>query len=126
MGSSVSKLIVRATLTVRQESFVDAFVALTDDLVRWANAQPGTLQYEVFFDASYNHAVFLEQYVDDAAFFARRNAVPVESRQALHELASVVSFEVYGDPGEELTSLLSTAQFFRYRGRGSATPTDDE
>lgn len=126
MGAGLQRLIVRATLAVKEAGSTDAFVALTDKLVHSAMAQPGTLQYEVFFDATYRHAVFFEQYVDDSAFLARRSDMRPEWRKDLHDLASVTSFEVYGDPGDEVTSLLGNAQFFRYRSEGLAASVDHE
>jgi hypothetical protein len=69
-------------------------------------------------DRAAGQAVFLEHYTDDAAFLAHREAIDPHLRAELYGTAALVGFEVYGDPGPDVRSVLSSATTFgHYRSK---------
>jgi len=106
------------------EGELAAFEEAAKKMAAGTSKEPGALGYEWYYGADGKSCRLLETYANAAAALAHctgpvvRDLVP-----KLLELASVSSFEVYGDPGPEARAMLAGfgAAFFEFRhglGRG--------
>jgi quinol monooxygenase YgiN len=110
-------LIIRTVLVVN-EGQLDAFLDVVERWVDTTRNEPGTVAYHAFVDREGGQAIFLEHYADDAAFLVHRDAIAPELRTELYQTCAFGGFELYGDPGDEVAGLLSSAhRFGHYRSK---------
>ena len=110
-------LIIRTVLQIN-DGALDRFLDVSGRWVDATKSEIGTVGYHCFVDRTASQAVFLEHYIDDAAFLAHREAIDAQLRAELYGSAALVGFEVYGDPGPDVRSLLSGATTFgHYRSK---------
>jgi quinol monooxygenase YgiN len=99
---------------------LDAFEKIARTMVAGSQKEPGTLGYDWYLSADRKRCRLLETYADANAALAHFNgAVVQELVPKLLENASVAGFEVYGDPGAQLTEMLAAfgAEIFgRWQG----------
>jgi quinol monooxygenase YgiN len=113
----MAPLIIRTVFQIN-DGALDRFLDVSGRWVDATKSEIGTVGYHCFLDRAANQAVFLEHYVDDAAFLTHREAIDTQSRAELYGSAALVGFEVYGDPGADVRSLLSSAPAFgHYRSK---------
>ena len=113
----MAALIIRTVLQI-DDGALDRFLDISARWVDATKSEIGTAGYHCFVDRAANQAVFLEHYVDDAAFLAHCDAIDAQLRAELYGSAALVGFEVYGDPGPDVGSLLSSATTFgHYRSK---------
>ncbi len=87
---------------------VDQFTTLAKEMAD-ANAadEPGTLSYQVFITADGARVHFCERFVDSAAVMAHVARFGQNFATRLLELATVTRFEIYGDPNDEVKTMLA-------------------
>ena len=113
----MADLIIRTVFKIN-DGALDRFLDVSGRWVDATKSEVGTVGYRCFVDSAASQAVFLEHYIDDAAFLAHRDAIDAQLRAELYGSAALVGFEVYGDPGPDVRSLLSSAITFRpYRSK---------
>ena len=106
------------------EGKLAAFEDTAKTMVAGARKEPGALGYEWYLSSDRKSCRLLETYANaDAALAHCTGPVVRDLVPKLLELASVSGFEVYGDPGPEVTAMLAGfgAAFFEFRhslGRG--------
>ena len=108
------RLSVEATIAEgREEKFREIAKAMTGA----SEVEPGTLGYEWFFSADGRQCRLLETYADSAAVLAHFQGPAVnELVPRLMPLCRIDRFEIYGDPGPEVTSIAAGfgARLFSY------------
>jgi quinol monooxygenase YgiN len=113
----VAALIIRTVLQIN-DGALDRFLDVSSRWVDATKSEIGTAGYYCFVDRAAGRAVFLEHYIDDAAFLAHREAIDPQLRAELYGSAALAGFEVYGDPGPDVRSFLSSATTFgHYRSK---------
>jgi quinol monooxygenase YgiN len=96
----MNKLQVIASFKIH-EGKLDAFKALAAQMLKAVKEnEPGTTQYDAFFNADQTECVALETYTDSAAVFAHLADVGAMLEKLL-ELAEM-NLQVFGSPSEEL------------------------
>ena len=108
------RLSVEATVA---EGCGEKFREIAKAMTAASEAEPGTLGYEWFFSADGRQCRLLETYVDSAAVLAHfRGPAVTELVPQLMPLSQIDRFEIYGDPGPEVTSIAAGfgARFFSY------------
>ncbi len=85
---------------------MDAFKAAARNLAKTtADKDSGTIRYEWYLDEAKGACTAIEEYRDSAAFVS--HMVNVESELAtLMTVCEITSVRVFGDPGEEVRSVL--------------------
>ena len=89
-------------------SFDDNAEQLKDVADRWVAAtrsEEGTVGFHSFMDVEGGKLMFLEHYRDSDAFMVHKDLVSADLRTELYSLAKFESWEIYGDPSEELESI---------------------
>ena len=108
----MKKLQVIARLKIH-DGQLDAFKSLAAQMLKAVKEnEPGTTQYDAFFNADQTECVVLETYTDSAAVFAHLADIGA-MLQKLLEL-SVMTLEVFGSPSEELIAATVAMQPKRY------------
>jgi len=114
MNEKIVRLSVEATiLEGSEEKFREIALAMTAA----SEAEPGTLGYEWFFSADQRQCRLLETYADSAAVLAHFQGPAVTQLvPQLMPLCRLDRFEIYGDPGPEVTAMATGfgARFFSY------------
>lgn len=114
MLEKVVRLAVEATIA---EGCEEKFKEIAQAMTKASDAEPGTLGYEWFFSADGRQCRLLETYADSAAVFAHFQGPAVTQLvPQLIPLCHMDRFEIYGDPGPEVTAVASSfgARFFSY------------
>jgi len=105
------------SLTIH-EGKLAAFEETAKAMIAGTQKEPGALGYEWYFSKDRKSCRLLETYADaDAALAHCTGPVVRDLVPKLMELASVASFEVYGDPGPQATAMLAGfgAAIFQFR-----------
>jgi len=114
MLEKVVRLSVEATI---HDGAKDAFEAAAKAMTAASEAEPGTLGYEWFFSADRKQCRLLETYADAGAVEAHfRGPVVTELVPKMIPLCTIDRFEVYGDPGPQVSAIAGTfgARIFNY------------
>jgi quinol monooxygenase YgiN len=114
MLEKIVRLTVDATVN---EGQLQAFKALAKQMAETSQAEPGTLGYEWFFSSDGRHCRLLETYADASAVLAHfKGPAVTELVPQLIPLCKIDRFEVYGDPGPEVSQMAAGfgAQFYSY------------
>jgi quinol monooxygenase YgiN len=105
----MSKQTVRLTvdLTIHEGKF-EEFESMAQAMIAGSRKEPGTLAYEWCLSGDRQRCRLVEEYVDANAALAHfKGPVVQDLVPQLLGAASVNGFEVYGDPGPELTQMLA-------------------
>ncbi len=97
---------------------LDAFENIAQEMVAGTQKEPGALAYEWYLSADPKKGRLIETYADSNALLAHFNGVVVQELiPKLLGIASVTSFEVYGDPGPAASAMLAPfgAEIFDFR-----------
>jgi quinol monooxygenase YgiN len=87
---------------------LDAFKGLAQTMTDVSQKESGTLGYEWYFSADSKRCRLVETYVDAGAVLAHFMGPAVQELvPKLVEVASVSSFEIYGDPGPKVTEMVA-------------------
>jgi quinol monooxygenase YgiN len=106
---NMDKKIVRFSvfLTIADEK-LEAFEKLADAMMAETRGNPGALGFDWYLSSDHRHCRLLETYADADAVVAQLNG-PV-ARQLVPKMLAVAtlnSFEVYGDPGPKASAMLA-------------------
>ena len=86
----------------------EAFETLIKKMADLTSQEPGALGYEFFLSADRAKCHLLETYVDASAVLAHlKGQVVRDYVPQLLQVATLTSFEVYGDPGPESAKALA-------------------
>ena len=114
MDKKVVRLAVDLTVSDGQ---LEAFKAVAKTMTQKTEMEQGTLGYEWFFSSDGNRCRLLETYVDAGAVEAHFTG-PVVGQLVpqLAALCKIDRFEIYGDPGPQVTRMAAGfgAQFYSY------------
>jgi quinol monooxygenase YgiN len=105
------------SLTIHEGKF-ETFEETAKAMIAGTRKEPGALGYEWYLSGDRKSCRVLETYANaDAALAHCTGPVVANFIPKLLELASVASFEVYGDPGAQVSAMLAGfgAAFFEYR-----------
>jgi hypothetical protein len=72
--------------------------------------EEGVEYFAVSFNRASSQDTFLDFYANSRAFIVHAREVDPELRTALYSLASLVSFDVYGEVSEEVRDLIAGAK----------------
>ncbi len=114
MLEKIVRIAVEATVA---EGCEEKFKEIARSMSAASDAEPGTLGYEWFFSADGHQCRLLETYADSAAVLAHFQGPAVtELVPQLMPLCHLDRFEIYGDPGPEVSAMAAGfgAQFFSY------------
>jgi quinol monooxygenase YgiN len=114
MLKKIVRLSVEATI---HEGAQEAFEAAAKAMTTASETEPGTLGYEWFFSADRKQCRLLETYADADAVQAHfTGPVVLELVPKIMPLCTMDRFEVYGDPGPQVTAMLGAfgARIFNY------------
>lgn len=106
------------SLTIN-EGKTDAFRKIADEMTALTKTESGALGYEWYLSADGTRCRLIETYADEAAVTAHLDGKAVrELVPQLFQVASLNSFEVYGDPGAKAAERLTAAgsELFRQVG----------
>jgi quinol monooxygenase YgiN len=104
MSENVVRLIV--DLNINEGKF-EEFEALAKQMSAGSEKEPGTLGYEWFISVDRKSTRLVETYVDAAAVLEHFMGPVVQTLvPKVIQVASVGRFEVYGDPGAQMTARL--------------------
>jgi quinol monooxygenase YgiN len=110
--------VVRLTVDLTpNEGQMEAFKALTATMTEVSKSEQGTLGYEWFASADGKQYRLVETYVNAAAIEAHFMGAAVQVHVPnMMGCASVTGFEIYGDPGQKVTEMVSGfgAAIFKY------------
>jgi quinol monooxygenase YgiN len=105
MGASIVRFVV--SFAVNEGAFV-AFERLARVMAAESQKEPGTTTYEWFLSADRARCRLFEAYVDGAAALAHLTGPIVQELvPKLLETGSITGFEVYGDPGPEVSKIVA-------------------
>jgi quinol monooxygenase YgiN len=99
------------------EGQLEGFRKVAAEMVAASESEPGTLGYEFFFSSDDKRCRLLEAYADSAAILAHFKGLAVTQLvPKMMPLCHVDRFEIYGDPGPEVTAMAGGlgAKFFAY------------
>jgi quinol monooxygenase YgiN len=123
-GGAVTELIGIARFEIHEGKFAEfeRLSAEAEEIVR--TRDPGTLQYDTFFNDARTECVIVERYRDsDAAMAHAENLAEVSA--AVIEIVTVVHGELLGDPSPELRAKLANIDvpqlFTPYRSLGATS-----
>jgi quinol monooxygenase YgiN len=103
MLEKVVRLAVDVTVN---EAKLDAFKKLAQAMTAASAAEPGTLGYEWFFGEDGKRCRLLETYADASAVSAHfKGSVVTQLVPQMVPLCAMDRFEIYGDPGPEVTKI---------------------
>ena len=98
-------LLVELTI---HEGKLDALKSLAKEMTAGSQAEPGTLGYEWYFSSDGKRCRLVESYATaDAALAHFTGPVVQQLVPKLVEQVTVDRFEVYGDPGPQVTAMLA-------------------
>jgi len=87
---------------------LDAFETIARAMAEASEKGPGTLAYDFYLSGDGTKCRLVESYVDANAVMAHFKGPAVQQLvPKLLESSSISSFEVYGDPGPEMTKMLA-------------------
>jgi quinol monooxygenase YgiN len=87
---------------------LDAFETIAQAMAEASEKEPGTLAYDFYLAGDRTKCRLVERYVDANAVLAHFKGPAVQQFvPKLLESSSISSFEVYGDPGPEMTKMLA-------------------
>jgi len=87
---------------------LDAFETIARAMTEASDKEPGTLAYDFYLSGDGTKCRLVESYVDANAVMAHFKGPAVQQLvPKLLESSSISSFEVYGDPGPEMTKMLA-------------------
>jgi quinol monooxygenase YgiN len=112
----MTELIIRTRLHVN-DGAMEEFLAVASRWVEAAAAEPGTSDYKVFINHDTRQAVFLEVYADEDGFLTHSRAITPGALAALYGAASLVDYEIYGNPGPEVRRVLEGPAYIPYRSK---------
>jgi quinol monooxygenase YgiN len=112
----MTELIIRTRLHIN-DGAMEEFQAEAARWVEAAAVEPGTSGYEVFINHESRQAIFLEVYADGDAFLAHSRAITADALAALYGAASLVDYEIYGNPGPEVRKVLEGPAYIPYRSK---------
>jgi quinol monooxygenase YgiN len=107
----------KVDLTIH-EGKIAAFEKAAKTMIDGSQKEPGTLGYEWYLSGDRKSCRLLETYANaDAALAHCTGPVVRDLVPKLLESANVSNFEVYGDPGPEVTTMLAGfgATFFEFK-----------
>jgi quinol monooxygenase YgiN len=114
MLEKIVRLAVEATVNDEQ---LEPFKSIAKQMTEASQAEPGTLGYEWFFSSDDRHCRLLETYADASAVLAHfKGPVVTNLVPQLMPLCRMDRFEIYGDPGPEVSQMAAGfgAQFYSY------------
>jgi len=114
MVEQVVRLTVDLTVNERQ---LEEFKSIAETMTAGSRNEPGTLGYEWFSSGDSKRFRLVETYVNADAVLAHfTGAVVQELVPKLAAVCTVSGFEVYGDPGPEVTEMATGfgAEIFQY------------
>lgn len=114
MVEKVVRLSVEATIT---EGCEERFREVARAMTAVSDSEPGTLGYEWFFSPDGRQCRLLEIYTDSQAVLAHfQGRAVTELVPQLVPLCHLDRFEIYGDPGPEVTAMAGSmgAKVFAY------------
>ncbi|MGA2168193.1 MAG: antibiotic biosynthesis monooxygenase [Terracidiphilus sp.] len=114
MVEQVVRLTVDLTVNERQ---LEKFKSIAETMTAGSRSEPGTLGYEWFSSGDSKRFRLVETYVNADAVLAHfTGAVVLELVPKLAAVCTVSGFEVYGDPGPEVTEMAAGfgAEIFEY------------
>lgn len=106
-SDSASHVSWRVELSV-QDGQLDAFRRLSQEMADAASAEPGTLVFERFIDNNDGTVHIYERYVDANAGVIHLNNFRQNFAPRFAALVERKAFCVYGEPGTELLTLLTS------------------
>ena len=87
---------------------LDAFETTARAMAEASEKEPGTLAYDFYLSVDGTKCRLVERYVDANAVLAHFKGPAVQQFvPKLLESSSISSFEVYGDPGPEVTKMVA-------------------
>jgi quinol monooxygenase YgiN len=87
---------------------LDAFETIAWAMAEASEKEPGTLTYDFYLTGDRTKCRLVESYVDANAVLAHFKGPAVQQlAPKLLESSNISSFEVYGDPGPEMTKMLA-------------------
>ena len=108
MGESNSSVNFVVSLSIHDNGMAN-FERIVQQMIEGTRQEPGCTAYDWYMDKERRQCRLLEQYCDGAAVLAHlRGRVVQELVQKLMECCTITNFEVYGDPGEEATTILQS------------------
>jgi len=92
----------------------DEFHAVVSDLIASSKKEPGTLDYDWYFDAERRVCHTYERYRDSDAVIAHATTFGVQFAERFQSCCRQIGLDVYGSPSEAARDLLSKydASFF--------------
>ena len=92
----------------------EEFHAVVSDLIASSKKEPGTLDYDWYFDAERRVCHTYERYRDSDAVIAHATAFGVQFAERFQSCCRQIGLDVYGSPSEAARGLLSKydASFF--------------
>jgi quinol monooxygenase YgiN len=116
-GMTAQTVHFKVSLTVHENKLA-AFEQTAKAMTAGTSKEPGALGYEWYLSGDQKSCRLLETYANAEAALAHCTGPVVrELVPKLLESASVASFEVYGDPGPQVSAMLAGfgAAFFEYK-----------
>ena len=108
MGESNSSVHFVVSLSIHDNGMAN-FERIVQQMIEGTRQEPGCTAYDWYMDKERRQCRLLETYCDGAAVLAHlRGRVVQELVQKLMECCTITNFEVYGDPGEEATTILQS------------------
>lgn len=104
---------IRAEVTI-EEGKKEEYKKLIQDIIRAVEAnEPGTINYQFYFDKSETECIIWETYANSEALLAHINGVASQTiLPKIHGVSKIIRLDVYGNPTEELQKVLSGTQTF--------------
>ncbi|MFE5700757.1 hypothetical protein [Rhodococcus koreensis] len=121
----MTKLVLRTVLAV-DSSFEDRFGEITRAWVSRTQDEVGVDFFAAYLDPQASQGTFIECYADSEAFIAHAKAVDPELRAALYSIASLVSFDVYGEMSQEAREMIAAGKPVYHRTEATTTPETAE
>ena len=109
---------IRAEVTI-EEGKKEEYKKLIQDMIGAVEAnEPGTINYQFYFDKSESECIVWETYADSEALLAHNSGVASQTiLPKIHGVSKIRRLDVYGNPSEELQNVLSGIQTFnRFAG----------
>jgi quinol monooxygenase YgiN len=103
------KQTVRLTVDLTiQEGKCNEFEGIARTMIAGSHDEPGTLEYDFFLSNDGKSCRLVESYANPDAMLAHfKGRVVQELVPRLLETSSLAGFEVYGNPGPEMTQMLT-------------------
>ena len=116
MAKAAVHLLVESTIHDGQFA---AFENVAREMIAGSQSEPGTLGYEFYLSSDRKQCRLLETYASADALLAHFNGPVVQQLVSkLRQYVTVDRFEVYGDPGAQMSAMLANvgAQVFSHWG----------